>query len=142
MYVYHIITLYTLSVYNVLCVHVCAQLCPALCDPMDYSLPGSFVHVLFQNTEAGCISYSRDLLNSRIKPVSLASPALASGCFSTAWEAYVCQLYLNIKFKVKKKISLEKKVIGEMLLKNNKNTALKEVTYLSLKSLVPKNLST
>ena len=29
-----------------------------------------------------------------------------------------------------------------MLLKNNKNTALKEVTYLSLKSLVPKNLST
>ena len=30
---------------------VCAksvQLCPALCDPMDYSLPGSSVHVLLQ----------------------------------------------------------------------------------------------
>ena len=65
------------------CARACIQLCPTLCDPMDYKPPGSFVHVLFQNTEAGCISYSRDLLNSGIKPVSLASPALASGCFST-----------------------------------------------------------
>ena len=63
MYVYQIIMLYTLSVYNVLCVCVCAQLCPTLCDPMDYSPPGSSVHVILQNTEAGCISYSRDLLN-------------------------------------------------------------------------------
>ena len=28
--------------------------------------------------------------------------------------------------------------MGKMLLKNNKNTALKQVTYLSLESLVPK----
>ena len=24
-----------------------SQLCPTLCDPMDYSLPGSFVHGIF-----------------------------------------------------------------------------------------------
>ena len=32
-------------------IHACVlpfQLCPALCDPMDYSLPGSFVHGIFQ----------------------------------------------------------------------------------------------
>ena len=27
---------------------VCAQLCPALCDPMDYSPPGSSVPEIFQ----------------------------------------------------------------------------------------------
>ena len=27
---------------------VTAQLCPTLCDPMDYSLPGSSVHWIFQ----------------------------------------------------------------------------------------------
>ena len=37
----------------VLCVCVCvyvivAQLCPTLCDPMDYSLPGSSVHGILQ----------------------------------------------------------------------------------------------
>ena len=26
------------------CVCLCAQSCPTLCDPMDYSLPGSTVH--------------------------------------------------------------------------------------------------
>ena len=34
------------------CVCVCAhsvhQLCPTLCDPMDYNLPGSSVHGIFQ----------------------------------------------------------------------------------------------
>ena len=33
----------------VACMHVCsvAQLCPTLCDPMDYHLPGSSVHGVF-----------------------------------------------------------------------------------------------
>ena len=33
-----------------------AQLCPTLCDPMDYSLPGSPVHGIFpgKNTGVGC----------------------------------------------------------------------------------------
>ena len=33
-----------------------AQLCPTLCDPMDYSLPGSFVSgiLLVRNSTVGC----------------------------------------------------------------------------------------
>ena len=36
--------------------HVCAQSCPALCDPMDGSPPGSFVHGIFpgKNIGVGC----------------------------------------------------------------------------------------
>ena len=30
------------------CVCVCAKLCPTLCNPMDYSLPDSSVHAIFQ----------------------------------------------------------------------------------------------
>ena len=30
------------------------QSCPTLRDPMDGSLPGSSVHVIFQSTEVGC----------------------------------------------------------------------------------------
>ena len=38
------------------------QLCPTLCDPMDYSLPGSSVHGIFQARILECIaiSYSRE----------------------------------------------------------------------------------
>ena len=38
-----------------------AQLCPALCDPMDCSLPGSFIHGIFQARimEWVAISFSR-----------------------------------------------------------------------------------
>ena len=31
-----------------LCVCVYAQLCSTLCDPMDYTLPNSSVHKIFQ----------------------------------------------------------------------------------------------
>ena len=43
------------------CVCVCVLLCPTLCDPMDYSPPGSSVHVTFQARilEWGSIFYSR-----------------------------------------------------------------------------------
>ena len=30
------------------CVHLVTQSCPTLCDPMDYSLPGSSVHRILQ----------------------------------------------------------------------------------------------
>ena len=30
------------------CLCVCAQLCPTLCDPMDYGLPGTSVHGIVQ----------------------------------------------------------------------------------------------
>ena len=37
------------------------QLCPSLCDPMDYSLPGSSVHGILQarTLERVAISFSR-----------------------------------------------------------------------------------
>ena len=37
-----------------------AQLCPTLCDPMDCSLPGSFIHGIFQARvlEWGAIAFS------------------------------------------------------------------------------------
>ena len=74
------------------CVHAKSlQSCPAFCDPMDYNPPGSSVQG-FSRQE-----YWRrlpcpppgDLLDPVIEPMSLSSPALASGFFttSTTWEA-------------------------------------------------------
>ena len=53
---------------------------------MDYNLPGCSVHGIFQARilEGFPISFSRDLPNPGIEPMSLASPALASKFFTTA----------------------------------------------------------
>ena len=61
------------------------QLCPTLCNPMDYSLPDSSVHGIFQSRrlEWVVISSSRDLPDPKIEPMFPASPALA-GRFFTA----------------------------------------------------------
>ena len=52
-----------------------AQSCPTLCDHVDYSLPGFYVHGVFQARilEWAAISSSGDLPNPGIKP---RSPAL------------------------------------------------------------------
>ena len=62
-----------------------AQSPPTVCDPVDYSLPGSSVHGIFQARilERVVISFPRDLLGPGIKPMSLVSPALAGGFFTT-----------------------------------------------------------
>ena len=45
---------------------LCAQLCLALCNPTNCSLPGSSVHEIFQaNLEQAAISFSRDTSPSR-----------------------------------------------------------------------------
>ena len=66
------------------------QSCPTLCDPMDSSLPGSSVHGILQARLLEC-PHPGDLPDTGIEPVSLASPALAGGFFttSTAWESYI-----------------------------------------------------
>ena len=77
------------------CVCVCAcsvtQLCTTLCDPIDCSPPVSSVHriSLAKILECVAISYSRRSFSPGIEPVSLASPPLASGFFTTSatWEA-------------------------------------------------------
>ena len=52
---------------------------------MDCSLAGSSVHEISQARilEQVAISYSRDLLDPGIEPMSLASPALAGRFFTT-----------------------------------------------------------
>ena len=51
------------------------QLHPALCDPMDCSLPGPSVHGIFQARILElAFPTSEDLSDPRIKPPSLASP--------------------------------------------------------------------
>ena len=56
-----------------------------LCDPMDCSLPGSSVHGILQARiqEWAAISFSGDLSEPGLKPVSLTSPALAGGFLTT-----------------------------------------------------------
>ena len=65
-------------------VHACsvAKPYPTLCDPMDYSLPGSSVYGIFQARilEWVAISFSRESSQPGIKPLSL---ALAGGFFTT-----------------------------------------------------------
>ena len=55
------------------------------CNPMDCSPPGSSLHEISQARilEWVPISYSRDLLDPGIEPVSLGFPALAGGFFTT-----------------------------------------------------------
>ena len=60
-----------------------AQSCPTLGDPIDYGLPGSSVHGIFQ---AGILEWVRfptagDLPDTGIEPTSLESPTLAGGFF-------------------------------------------------------------
>ena len=61
------------------CLHVCsvALSCPTLCDPMDYSLPGSSVHEISrQGYWSGLLFPSPgDLPDPGIKPMSPALPA-------------------------------------------------------------------
>ena len=70
---------------------LCAQLCPAFCNPMDCSLSGSSVRGILQ---AGMLEWvatpsSRDLPNPGIEPRSRMSPVLAGRSFTTSgtWEA-------------------------------------------------------
>ena len=61
------------------------HLCPTLCDPMDCSQPGSSVHRISQARilELVAIFFSRGSFWPGIEPVSLLSPTLADGFFTT-----------------------------------------------------------
>ena len=54
------------------CVHAHAQLCLTLCDPMDYSRPGSSVHGILQarRLEWVVVSFSRELGDFSTKTMS------------------------------------------------------------------------
>ena len=71
------------------------QSCLTLCNAMDHSLPGSSVHGILQKRilEWAVMPSSRDLTDPGIETVSLTSPALAGGFFTTSatWEAQECE---------------------------------------------------
>ena len=64
------------------------QPCPALCDPVNHSLPGSSVHGILQARKLEWVAMpsSGDLPDPGIEPVSvsLMSPALSGGFFTTS----------------------------------------------------------
>ena len=66
------------------------QLCPTLCNPVDFSLPDSSVHGIRQARilKSVATSSSRDLPDPRIEPASFKSSALSGGFFNTSatWE--------------------------------------------------------
>ena len=68
-----------------------AQSCPPLCDPVDYSPPGSSVHGILQARHWSGLPCPPpgDLPEPGMEPEPLVSPALASGFFTTSapWEA-------------------------------------------------------
>ena len=68
------------------------QSCPTLCDHMNCSPPGSYVHGVLQvrKREWVAVPSSRGSSQSRIEPVPIMSPALAGRFFTTnaTWEAH------------------------------------------------------
>ena len=62
-----------------------ARSCPALCDSMDCSSPGSSVHEISQTRvlEPVAISSAGDLPDAGVEPASLVSPALAGRFFAS-----------------------------------------------------------
>ena len=64
-----------------MCVYT--QSCTTLCDPMNYSPPGSSVHGICQARTLEWVAFPPpgDLSNLEIEPTSPGSPALAGGFF-------------------------------------------------------------
>ena len=71
---------------------MCVQSFRTLCDPMNYSLPGSSVHGIFQTRILVwvAIPFSDNLPNPGIQPTSPASLTLAGGFFTSGatWETH------------------------------------------------------
>ena len=75
---------------NMLCCARSLQLCPTLCNPTDYVLPGSSAHGILQARLLEWVAMPSTRESSQpIKPRSLMSPALAARFFTTsiAWGA-------------------------------------------------------
>ena len=69
------------------------QLCPALCNPVDCSLPGFSARGIIQARKLEWVAMpsSRGFPDPEIEPASVTSPALADGFCTTGatWEAPV-----------------------------------------------------
>ena len=62
---------------------LCVQSCPALCEPIDRSPPGSYVHEISRQKYWRGLPFPSpgDLLDPGIESMSLVSPALAGRFF-------------------------------------------------------------
>ena len=69
-----------------MCVCLSFQSCLTLCDPMDYSPPDSSLHGVLQGRKLEWVAmpFSRGSSQPGIEPMSLTSPALAGGFFTTS----------------------------------------------------------
>ena len=65
------------------CTCMCAQSCPTLCNPMDWSLPGYSVHGISTYWSGFPFPPPGDLPNPEMEPMSPASPALVGWFFTT-----------------------------------------------------------
>ena len=83
--------LYTSNIVNQLC--SVAQSCPTLCDPMDCSLPGSYVHETFQARVLKWVAISFSRGSSRPRGRTQFSH-ITSRCF-TIWATREAQLYMR-----------------------------------------------
>jgi len=92
----YIIKLFKCTIFEGACPGACVlakslQSCPTLCDPMDYSLPGSSVHGILQARILEWVPFPSpgDLPDPGIEPAVVMPPALAGGFFTTSatWEA-------------------------------------------------------
>ena len=79
------------------------QLCPALCDPMDCSPPGSSIHGLLQTRilEWVAIPSCRDLPNPGMETASPVTPELQADSLllshgELGQAESLCQLYNNV----------------------------------------------
>ena len=78
-----------------------AQLCPTLCNPVDYSLPGSSVHgvSLARILELVVIFFSGDLPKPGLEP---GSPALRQILYQLSHQGSPCILLELLKIYIKK----------------------------------------
>ena len=82
-----------------ICIDACVyatslQSCPTLCNPLDYSPPGSSVHGILK---ARILEWVTMLPDPGIEPTSLTSPTLAGRFFtaSATWEAHLYRYQLT-----------------------------------------------
>ena len=82
------------------CVCSVTQSCLTLCDPLDYSLPGSSVHGIFpgKNTGVGCISYSRGSSWPRDETCISCVFCIGRGILyhCSTWEALINQYLIHV----------------------------------------------
>ena len=92
------------------------QLCPTLSDPMDYSLPGSSIHEIFQARvlEWGAIAFSHTRWNHKRRASLNGISILRSGQRKTRASFY--SISLSTVWRNSEKLSICKSEIGNQII--------------------------